>query len=393
MIPRAAWIAAAVLVAAAILAGDRVVREMPDLEVYWRAADRARTAQPLYRADDEHYQFKYLPAFAVLSVPLAALPLQTAKQAWLIASVLLLVALVALSVALPPERRRPAWLLTLLVSMAMAKFYGHELILGQVNILFGVAVLLALHAMRLGREVPAGALLAFAIVVKPYAVIFLPWLLARRRAGSIAAAAGGVAAVLALPAVVYGIRETVALHAAWWRTVSESTAPNLLNADNVSIAAMYAKWIGPGGVATVLAGATTAALLAGIVLVFRRRKGESFPEGLEGALLLTCIPLISPQGWDYVFLVSTPAVVYLLNYQDRVPQPLRIAALASVAIVGLSLFDLMGRAAYGTFMSWSIITVCYLTIVAALCVMRKRAAGPSIPDRRPSTSTSDARLL
>ena len=375
MIPRSAWIAAAVLGVAALLTGDRVVREMPDLEVYWRAAGRAGAAEPLYRDSDGHYQFKYLPAFAVLSRPIAALPLGTAKRTWFVASALLLVPLVALSVALPPERRKPAWLLTVLTTMAMAKFYGHELILGQVNVLFAVAVVLALHAMRLGREYAAGALFALAILVKPYAVIFLPWLLARRQPASIATVAAGLGVLLAIPAVTYGASGAVGLHVAWWRTVTESTAPNLLNADNVSIAAMYAKWLGPGGTAAALAVVTSAALLGAVVFVFRRRKAAAFPEGLEGALLLTCIPLISPQGWDYVFLVATPAIVYVLNYEDRLPAALRIAALASVALVGLSLFDLMGRAAYSAFMGWSIISVCYLVIVAALCFMHEVGVG------------------
>ena len=52
-----------------------------------------------------------------------------------------------------------------------------------------------------------------------------------------------------------------------------------------------------------------AARMRGVRLLLRR--GLSFPEGLEAALLLTCIPLLSPQGWDYVFLVSTPAVVLI----------------------------------------------------------------------------------
>lgn len=367
---RSAWIAAAVLGAVAFLAGDRVVREMPDLEVYWRAAVRARAAEPIYRAEDEHYQFKYLPAFAVLSRPFAALPLPAAKRSWFIASVLMLVALVALSVALPSPLGKPAWVVTLLTTMAMAKFYGHELVLGQVNVLFALLVVIALHAIRHGREAAAGALFALAILVKPYAVIFLPWLLARRRMASIAAAGAGLAAIIVLPVPVYGIGGTIDLHLAWWQTVTESTAPNLLNADNVSIAAMFAKWLGIGGAAAALAAITSVALLCAAAAAFLHRDRTVFPEGLEGAILLTCIPLISPQGWDYVFLVSTPAVVYLLNYEDRLPGMLRAVALASLAVVGLSIFDLMGRAAYSMFMSLSIISVCYLAIVAALCTLR-----------------------
>ena len=49
-----------------------------------------------------------------------------------------------------------------------------------------------------------------------------------------------------LPVPLYGVHGNIELHRAWWRTVTESTAPNLINADNVSLAAMYAKWLGPG---------------------------------------------------------------------------------------------------------------------------------------------------
>jgi hypothetical protein len=371
---RLALLASAGAAILAVLLSSRLEREMRDFEVYWTAAARATAAAPIYRAEDEHYQFKYLPAFAVLSAPAAALPLTAAKGLWFAASVGLLVALVGLSITLLPETRKPAWLLVLVTVVAMAKFYAHELVLGQVNALFGVIVVLALLALARRREIAAGLLIALAIVVKPYAVIFLPWLFGRRRHASTLAAAGGLAVALALPVAVYGASGTVALHLDWWRTVTTSTAPNLTNADNVSIAAMYAKWLGAGVASARLAALTAAVLLIAIAMAIVRRSGLPFPEGLEGALLMTSIPLLSPQGWDYVFLISTPAVVYLVNYEDRLPAPLRLVTFAALATIGLSLYDVMGRAAYRAFMALSIITVCYLAIVAALCALRWRRA-------------------
>lgn len=369
---RAAAAGCAALVLAAFLFYPRVVSKMPDLEVYWRAAVRARAAAPLYRAEDQHYQFKYAPAFAILAVPMGLLPLAVAKAVWYPVSVALVLAVIWLSVRLLPERRKPAWLLVLAAVIAMGKFYGHEIVLGQMNALFGVIVLLAIGALRGGREVRAGLLLALAVVVKPYAIIFVPWLLARRRPASIVACLAGLMCVLALPAAVYGVGGNIELHRAWWTTVTESTAPNLANADNVSIAGLYAKWLGPGGPSAVLALATGVVLLAVIGLAFLRRRGLSFPEALEGALLLTAIPLLSPQGWDYVFLISTPAIAFLVNYEDRLPRVLRIAAIAAIAVVGLSLFDLMGRRLYAAFMAASVITVCYFAILAALSALRMR---------------------
>ena len=364
----------AVLAVLVILLYPRVTRKMPDLEVYWTAGVRARAAEPLYRADDQHYQFKYLPAFAVLAIPLGLLPLRAAKAMWLVASVLLVVALVWLSLHLLPDRRRAAWLLAVATVIVMGKFYGHEIVLGQMNALFAVVAVLALRALRDRSEARGGALVALAIVVKPYAAIFLPWLVARRAVVSIAAAVIGLALVLALPAVTYGVQGDVALHRAWWRTVTDSTAPNLTNADNVSVAALFARWMGVGPNAAALAGAVSLVILALAVFVFLRRAGVKSPDVLEGALLLTLIPLLSPQGWDYVFLVATPAVMLLVNYADRLPIALRAVTIAALATIGLSLFDVMGRERYATFMAWSGITLCFFVVIAALVALRIRKA-------------------
>jgi hypothetical protein len=350
----------------------RAASKMPDFEVYWRAGDRAAAGEPLYREADEHYQLKYLPAFAVLAIPASWLPLTVAKAVWFAVSAALLGLLLALSVALPPARRRPVWALALVALVAMAKFYGHELVLGQVNLLLGVLVVGAVHLMVRGQGALAGGLIALAIVVKPYAVLFVPWLAARREWRALAVAAAGIGVALALPVAIYGVAGTVALHQAWWSTVASSTAPNLLNADNVSLAAMYAKWIGPGTTAARLAAATALVLLAAAALAWWRGRALPAPAGLEAALLLTLIPLLSPQGWDYVFLVSTPAVVYLVNYADRLPAALQPMTWAALGTIAFSLYDVLGRRLYGLFMALSIITVCYLVVVAALVSLRRR---------------------
>jgi hypothetical protein len=171
---------AAVAIVLAFLFADRISRKMPDLAVYWTAASRARAAAPLYRVEDGHYQFKYLPAFAVLAAPLSIVSLESAKAIWFVTSLGLLTAVIVLSLRFLPERRKSTWLLVSITLVVMLKFYGHELVLGQMNALFAVIVAAAVVALRDGRDWSAGAFIALAIVVKPYAVIFLPWLLLRR---------------------------------------------------------------------------------------------------------------------------------------------------------------------------------------------------------------------
>jgi hypothetical protein len=350
----------------------RVSDKMADFEVYWRGASRAAAAEPLYRADDEHYRFKYLPAFAVLTIPLSVMPLPAAKIVWFIACVALLVLLISTSLHLLPERRRSTALLVLLAAVALGKFFGHELILGQVNILFGVLAATAFLAIKGGNEALAGVLIGLTIAIKPYGVLFFPWLAARGKMASMVAAMVTAGAVALLPAAIYGLSETIALHQAWWRTVSETTPFNLLNPDNVSFASMWVKWLGAGTGATVLGVATALAAIGAAVLVFVRRGGLAFPEALEGSLLLMLVPLLSPQGWDYVLLLAAPAVLVLANYGDRLPAGMRAAAIAAALTMGLSLFDVMGRNAYTAFMETAAISVCACVLITAVCMLRLR---------------------
>jgi hypothetical protein len=365
------WITLALL-AVTLIYLFKISHRMADFDVYYRAAVRARAAEPLYRAEDGHYQFKYLPAFAVVVVPIGAMPERTARAVWFAGSVALLVLLLRLTLAIVPDRRLTSGWLVGATVILLLKFYAHELELGQVNILMTTLVVAAAHQMRGRSESAAGLLVAAAIVVKPYAVLFLPYLVARRRLPSIVAACAGLVAALLLPAAFYGVEGNAELLRQWWTTVTETTAPNLLDMNNVSAMSVFTRMLGPGRTAEVLALMLVLVLLAAAALVFVRRRGLAYPEGLEVAVLLTMMPIISPQGWDYVFLLATAAVMYLVNYVDDLRGRMRTAVVAALLIIAFSLFDLMGRAAYRVFMEWSIITWCYLVVIAGLVTLRIR---------------------
>jgi hypothetical protein len=350
----------------------RVSRKMPDFQVYWTAGSRALAAAPLYREDDGHYQFKYLPAFAVLTAPVALVPLPAAKAGWFACSALLMIALLWLSLRALPRLHRPAALLLVLTFLAMAKFYAHELVLGQVNMLFGVLAVLAIVWLRAGREAGAGLLFALAVVVKPYAAIFLPWLATRRNRTAFAAMTAAMIVLLLLPALRYGWAGNLRLLGDWWHTVTATTAPNLINPDNVSLSAMFAKWFGPDSSARFLAAGVAVVLLGLMGVVIAGRGTLPATETLEASLLLLLIPLLSPQGWDYVFLVATPAVMLLIDNTAALPRGLRLATIAAIAIVGLTVYDLVGRELYAAFMQLSVVTICAIVEIAALAALRFR---------------------
>jgi hypothetical protein len=362
------------VVSIAALFTTRVSRKMPDFEVYWTAGSRALSAQPLYREEDGHYQFKYLPAFAILASPLALAPLPIAKGIWFFASALLMLVLLWLSVRALPAVHRPPPLLVAITFVAMAKFYAHELVLGQVNLLFAVLAVLGIVWMEERRDEAAGLALALAVVAKPYGAIFAPWLATRRRGVAFMTMMAALAVLVLLPAVRYGWNGNLRLLAGWWHTVTSTTSPNLTNPDNISLGAMFAKYLGAGSAATLLAAAVTLLLLGAAAIVMAGRGQLDSPEALEGSLLLLLIPLLSPQGWDYVLLIATPAVMLLIDRLPALPGGLRYATGAAIALVALVIYDLVGRDVYAAFMQLSIVTICVVIEAAALVTLRFRRA-------------------
>jgi len=175
-----------------------------------------------------------------------------------------------------------------------------------------------------------------------------------------------------MPAVRYGWEGNLDLLAGWWRAVRDSTTPNLVSNDNISFAAMWAKWLGDGPLAAGLA-LGTGGLAVGLGLVaWRRRRAVNGPEYLEWAYLMMLIPLLSPQGWDYVLLLGTPAVVCLADRWRGEPPFWRLVFAVSGALLGLTIFDLMGRTLYARFMELSIVSVAASGVLLSLAHLRAR---------------------
>src|SRR5580704_11189146 len=154
----------------------RIRHQMVDFDVYRTAGARVVAAQALYRVEDGHYQFKYLPAFALAMAPFDAMATDTARAVWFSLATVWLGWLVAASVRVLPDRRLAAPVLSIVAVALMAKFFGHELTLGQANALLGALFITALVMLDRRQGMAAAVLLGLSVFVKPYAVIAWPWL-------------------------------------------------------------------------------------------------------------------------------------------------------------------------------------------------------------------------
>jgi Glycosyltransferase family 87 len=370
---RLVWPLAIVVLATAFYTVLRAKRDLVDFEVYRTAGLRILHAESLYRPSDGHYQFKYLPAFALASTPFAWLPAEVAKGVWFAIVVGLLLVFVEQAVRALPDPRLRSRQLTGLAALLMGKFYVKELVFGQTNLLLGVVVLAALAAAVRDRRIAAGLWVGLAVFVKPYAVILAPWLAAVLGPTAMLAFGATVLLGLVVPSAVYGWAGNLDQLAGWYRTVTQTTGPNLLGSENVSLATMWAKWIGSGPAATVLAAATGLLTLVVAVVVWRQRTRVRQPAYLEVGLLMLLVPLLSPQGWDYVLLLATPALLCLVDRWRDVTPAWRLATGTAIGLMSFTIFDLLGRWLYTRLMALSVVTICALIMLAALAHLRARA--------------------
>ena len=148
------------------------------------------------------------------------------------------------------------------------------------------------------------------IVVKPYAMLFLPWLIARRQ---LPLDRLGVRRPRPRPRPAGGALRVGRQRRAASRVVADGHGDD--RAQPVDPRQRVARGdVLPLARSGVLAARSRTAPALRPAAAWPRsssscRRRRAFPEGLEGALLLTLMPLLSPQGWDYVFLIATPAIV------------------------------------------------------------------------------------
>ena len=201
---------------------------MVDFEVYRRAAFRAPDAINLYQPDDGHYQYKYWPLFAFAVAPLAWADHDSARAGWYAFSFVLLCVFIWGAMRLVPEPRLTRRALVWFAILFMGKFYARELFLGQTNLLLGVILLASLAAAGTGARKTAGACLALGVFVKPYALILLPWLVLTAGVQGVASFAGVLTLGILAPALSYGWSGNLGQMLGWYRTVTDTSAPQLL---------------------------------------------------------------------------------------------------------------------------------------------------------------------
>jgi hypothetical protein len=353
-----------------------VKKDMSDFGVCYRAGQRILRGETLYRTVDGHLQYKYAPVSAFFYSAFAVLPYEAAKVIWYYLEIFCLFAGFWVSYRCLPSWEKGKWFVIGLGLLILAKYTGREIELGQVNIFIIFILILMLAAWINKREFASGVLWGISIFFKPYALVFLPYFLLKRRLKIVASGVAVLAAGLMAPALVFGWGGNLVVLREWVGTLSQSTPVLLAVSDNASLYAFLWKLLGGQDKVWVeiLFGTVFTVLGAAFLWMMRLGKKNSLerPETLEVAFLFTLIPLFSPLGWYYNYLYALPAVVLLLNYIGRFPPALKYILAGNFIIIGVSLREILGKTLFRFYNRKSLMVINALIILGGLAYLRMK---------------------
>jgi hypothetical protein len=354
-----------------------VRKDMSDFGVCYQGGQRILKGETLYRVSDGHLQYKYSPASAVFFSILTFLPYEIAKLIWYFSQLVFFFLTLFLCYDLLPLKQKKRGTVMLLSFLILAKFLGREVELGQVNIFILFLLLLMVKASLERKEIKGGLIWAFSLYFKPYALVFFPYFILKKKLKLIASGLGMLILGFLLPAIFYGFEYNLRVLIEWPRTLSLSTPSLIDQYDNASLQAFLLKNLPSGqrGLAWELF--ILLAFLAGFFLLWMmllsRGKGLKEPELLEFSYLFILIPLLSPLAWYYNYLYSALAIALLINFIDKFPRVLRYILIADFIFIGASLRGIMRKHAFRFYTQHSLVVVGFLVILAFLFYSRRKS--------------------
>ncbi len=196
--------------------------EANDFSVYYTAARAVLDGVDPFSVEGASGRpFVYPPGFAVLLIPLAALPFPVAAVLWTALGFAAVLASLWLCLDLLGLSRGPAaWTVGGLALLCSGRMLDSELGNGQANhwVLLGLAACAWLLAR--GRPALGGAVLSLAIVAKVTPLLLAVYLAGRREWRALAGVLAGLAVVGALlPALALGPRAAADANLAWAHAV------------------------------------------------------------------------------------------------------------------------------------------------------------------------------
>ena len=353
-----------------------VKKDMSDFEYYIQGGQRILKGETLYRASDGHLQYKYSPASAVFFSLFALLPYEAAKFIWYFLELTLLFFSLVLSYNVLPSKHKKKGFIVILTFLVMAKFLGREIELGQVNIFIFFLLIMMVKAAVEKNDIKGGLFWGLSLLFKPYALVFFPYFVLKKRFRLIASGLGTILLGFIVPVIFYGFSGSLVVLKEWYSTLSKSTPSLIDHYDNASIHAFFLKNLPAEQRDVAIICIAGAALVIGVAFLWMMFQGNKRnlkePEILEFSFLLILIPLFSPLAWYYNYLYSILTVVLLLNLIGKFPPVLKYVLIIDLLAIGASLREVLGKQGFHFYTQHSLVVLSYLIVLCYLFYSRAK---------------------
>jgi hypothetical protein len=295
------------------------------------------TLMPMSAFESKQFWNLNPPHFHLIMMPLTFLPPRIALGIWMLANftcLLLSLRIIGKELRIVPTRRQSALILLVILAFSgTAAFMGT----GQITFLFLLIFTLAWLEARRGRWSRVGFYLGICISVKLFMLIFLPYLILRRRYRAATICISIASAAFALGLLIFGVD----VHRNWLHALSSVDWE--WAAMNSSLKGFLARIIGPSPYFEPLylqpgfikpIWIAFAVIIGAITMMISGKSSSSGSIDRSFAVLFAGAQIISPLGWIYYhFLLMGPLSALLISWFSKRARNLHPAYILRIKMI------------------------------------------------------------
>lgn len=355
-----------------------------DFTVYYKSAVRLLNGENMFRiAEDGHYIFKYSPVSALIFIPFTAFSLGFSKYIyWFLLTGIVISNFyfaTILAYRINGVKSLNINKIIILGALIMVVHFQRELHLGQVNQILLLSYLLIAFFLKKKKPILIGALLSLSIFIKPFGLIFIPYLIVKGKYKELLTTIGTGIVYFFVPLLFYTWDMFLNQNMQWYNelVIELSHKQDLMLVANHTIFSVIARYTGLGllletSVYTKVFQLTILAGIAILVLWFiRMGKKKQNSETAEMALLIALIPLLSFTSHN-AFGFAGLLVIIIIIYFKKLFLIEKIASIIGMVLLGGNYFDIWGSYLSGLFNDLSLVSVGTIMLMSILVVIRKR---------------------
>jgi hypothetical protein len=269
--------------------------------------------------------------------------------------------------------------LVLLTALITGVHVARELELGQMNQLLYVLYITMIVFYQKKKDVFLSLFWAISIFIKSFGLIFLPWLILKKKYRVIGYFILLIILLALMPVMFTGVDQLQDQYAQWFNElhIELSAKQSVLADGNHTIFSLLSRFT-PISFTSIPQAHTAVfqlsvfALLSGMMIwIWQRGKDIVRSEVLEAAVLITLIPLLAFTSYN-AFGFAELAVCIVLYYFRHLPMMIKLITIFGLIMLGGNIYELVGRDLWKVIDNLSAVGFGAALLITVMVIIRKQ---------------------